>query len=134
MDTRAAAQRWADTWARAWMAGDAERIVALYADSARYSTSPFRDPRMGKSGAREYLVPVLEAQKEVRAWFGEPIVDGDRASVAWWAIALQEGQPVSYAGVSLLCFDDQGLVIDEWDGWNAYEGAYEPTPGCGISG
>jgi len=111
------------------MANQPEPIIALYGDGASYGTAPFREPRMGQSGARDYLAPVLAAQQNVRAWFGEPIVDGDRAAVAWWAIATEEGRLITYAGVSLLRFDEDGLVIDEWDAWNMVEGEREPTPG-----
>ena len=34
MDTRAAAQRWADVWQRGWQEHDAAAISALYADGA----------------------------------------------------------------------------------------------------
>jgi hypothetical protein len=134
MNTRDAARRWADTWQRSWIANKPEPIIALYADSATYATAPFREPQVGKSGARDYLLPVLAAQKDVRAWFGEPMVDGERASVAWWAIATEEGQPITYAGVSLLRFDADGLVIDEWDAWNMLEGERAPPPGWGAAG
>jgi hypothetical protein len=36
MDAKAVAQRWADTWSRAWPQRDAEAITALYADTALY--------------------------------------------------------------------------------------------------
>jgi hypothetical protein len=76
-----------------------------------------------------YLVPVLEAQKEVRVWFGEPIVDGDRAAVQWWAIASEPDGRLTYAGVSILRFDGEGLVVDEWDAWNVDESEREPPSG-----
>ncbi len=60
MDTREAAQRWADVWERGWREHDAAAITALYA-----------------GGGTENL-----------------------------------------AGVSLLRFSDDGLVLEERDFWN----------------
>ncbi len=132
MDTRAAAQRWAVTWRENWAANRPEPIAALYAEGGKYGTSPFREPHIGPAGAMSYLVPVLEAQKEVRAWFGDPIVDGDRAAVQWWATALEPDGRVTYAGVSILRFDSDGLVADEWDAWNVDENLdREPPAGWG---
>src|ERR671935_3158054 len=108
MDTRAAAHRWADTWRDSWVARDGEPIIALYAEGARYATAPFREPQIGPEGARAYVVPVLAEESDVRAWFSEPIVDGDRAAVSWWASFLEEGVEVTYAGTSILRFNDEG--------------------------
>jgi SnoaL-like domain len=133
VNTQAAARRWAETWRDNWVARNGEPIVALYAEGARYSTAPFRDARIGPEGAREYVLPVLAEEAEVKAWFAEPIVDGDRASVSWWASFLEDGIEATYAGTSVLRFNDQGLVVDEWDAWNRADGRLEPPPGWGRS-
>jgi hypothetical protein len=131
VETRDAARRWVETWRENWPANKPEPIAALYAEGGTYGTAPFREPYVGPAGAMSYLVPVLEAQKEVRAWFGEPIVDGDRAAVQWWATALEPDGRLTYAGVSILRFNSDGLVVDEWDAWNVDESEREPTPGWG---
>jgi hypothetical protein len=41
------AKRWADAYARAWLARDAETIVALYAESTVHVTAP-----VGEHGGR----------------------------------------------------------------------------------
>ena len=130
-DSRAAAHRWAQTWRENWIARNGEPIVALYAEGATYSTAPFREPRIGPAGARDYLVPVLAEEADVKAWFGEPIFDGDRASISWWASFLEEGQEATYAGTSVLRLNEEGLVVDEWDTWNRADGRMEPPPGWG---
>jgi hypothetical protein len=131
MDTRSAAQRWADTWRRSWVATEPEPIAALYAPTASYATAPFRTPHIGPAGAIDYLRPVLAEETDVRAWFGEPIVDGDRAAVQWWASLVENGEAVTYAGTSILRFDADGLVIDEWDSWGRADGRLEPRAGWG---
>jgi predicted SnoaL-like aldol condensation-catalyzing enzyme len=133
MDTRAAARRWADTWQRCWTAGEPDEIAALYAPDGRYSTGPFREPYVGPAGALEYLRPVFAAESAVEARFGEPIVDGDRASIQWWASLTEPDRDVTYAGTSTLRFDTDGLVTDEWDSWNETDGRREPPPGWGAT-
>jgi hypothetical protein len=131
MDTRAAAQRWADTWQQSWSARTTEPIVALYAPDAEYLVSPFREPNIGPEGARVYLNRVLAEESEVTARFGEPIVDGDRAAVQWWANYVEAGRPITLAGTSVLRFNDDGLVTDEWDAWEEIEGRRSPASNWG---
>ncbi len=113
MDTRAAAQRWADVWERGWREHDADTILALYADGARWQQHPFRDPEPG------YLARVFSEESSAECEFGTPLVDGDRAAV-WWraSTTLVDGGTEDLAGVSLLRFDAHGLVIEEGDFWN----------------
>ncbi len=50
--------------------------------------------------------------------FGEPIVDGERAAVDWWAVVRSKiGSSQSLAGTSLLQFDEGGLVTEQRDAW-----------------
>jgi hypothetical protein len=55
VDTREAAQRWADVWERGWHEHDADAITALYADGAFWQQHPFREPEPG------YLARVFDA-------------------------------------------------------------------------
>lgn len=86
---------------------------------------------MGPKGAMDYLGPVFADESDVRAWFGEPIVDGNRAAIQWWASLIEDGQEITYAGTSVLRFDADGLVADEWDTWNQADERHEPLPGWG---
>ena len=110
MDTREAAQRWADVWERGWPAHDSEAIGALYADSAFWQQHPFRDPEPG------YITRVFAEEESAQCEFGAPIVDGDRAVVPWSGnTRLIDGGTEDLVGVSLLRFDADGLVVDQRD-------------------
>ena len=51
--------------------------------------------------------------------FGAPLVDGDQAAVPWTAqTRLTDGGSEDLAGVSLLRFGGDGLVVEERDFWN----------------
>jgi len=113
MDTREAAQRWADVWERGWHAHDAPAITALYADGAFWQQHPFRHPEP------DYLGRVFAEEESAQCQFGTPIVDGDQAAVPWTAqTTLAGGGTENLAGVSLLRFGDDGLVVEERDFWN----------------
>lgn len=131
MHTREAARRWADVWQRAWEAREVESVVALYAEGALYSSEPFRVPYRGRDGARDYVSGAFGEEVDVRAWFGQPIVTGNRAAVQWWASLIEERKGVTLAGVSVLTFDSDGLVVDQWDSWNTIDERREPPEGWG---
>jgi hypothetical protein len=113
MDTRAAAQRWADVWERGWREHDARAIAALYAEGAFWQQHPFREPELG------YLARVFAEEESAQCQFGTPIVDGDQAAVPWTAqTRLTDGGTEDLAGASLLRFGPDGLVLEERDFWN----------------
>lgn len=114
METLEAALRWRDTWERGWRAREGAEIVALYAEGAYFRSHPFRDPQ----APRDYIVPTLAEEESAECEFGEPIVDGDRAVVEWSAeTKLKDGGTEKLAGVSLLRFDTDGLVVEQRDFW-----------------
>lgn len=130
-DRRAAAARWARTWTDAWEALDVEPIVALYAPDVTFSTEPFREPYRGRDGVRQYLTRVFGEEEAPRVRVSEPIVDGDRASISWWASLREDGKDVTLAGTSVLRFDPDGLVAEQWDAWNLLPERRDP-PSAGA--
>ena len=129
--TREAAANWAATWKRCWETLERDPIVALYAESITYSSEPFREPYRGRDGVRAYLDGSFGEESDVRAWFGEPVVEGDRAAVSWWATLNESGERITLAGTSVLRFDADGLATDQWDAWNQASGWHEPPAGWG---
>jgi nuclear transport factor 2 (NTF2) superfamily protein len=127
-DPRSAAARWAQVWKRGWEALDPEPVVALYGADATLSTEPFREPYRGRDGVRAYVARVFAEEAEPRVWMAEPIVDGARAAISWWAALRDDGADVTLAGTSSLRFDADGLVIEQWDAWNVHPGRRPPSP------
>jgi nuclear transport factor 2 (NTF2) superfamily protein len=112
VNTREAAQRWANVWERGWRERDPDAIVALYAPDAFWQQHPFREPEPG------YVARVFDEEESARCEFGTPIVDGDRVAVTWSAqTTLVDGGTEDLVGVSLLRFDDDGLVAEQRDIW-----------------
>jgi hypothetical protein len=89
-------------------------IAALYAPDAVFYSHPFRD----RQGPVEYVRWAFGDQEAAQCRFGEPLVDGQRAAVDWWAV-------VTAKDGSLLRFDDDGLVLEQRDAWADADGAHE---------
>ena len=122
MDARLAARQWAEVWQRAWPRADVRAIAALYTPDAVFYSHPFRE----RQSPEEYVRWAFEDQVEAECRFGEPVVDGDRAAVAWWGvIESSDGSVETVAGTSLLRFDEDGLVTEQQDAWGEHEGRRE---------
>jgi ketosteroid isomerase-like protein len=120
--TAEAARRWAEIWAAAWPAADIDAVSALYADDAVFYSHPFRD----RQAPRDYVVWAFADQADAECRFGEPVVEGDRAAVDWWAVmTLEDGSEESIAGASFLRFDAEGLVVEQRDVWALQPGRRE---------
>ncbi|WP_431729219.1 nuclear transport factor 2 family protein [Verrucosispora sp. TAA-831] len=129
MDVRDAAQRWADAWATGWPAQDGERIVELQAEQGDHWASMFRACR-GRAGLRAYVEECFgEETRPAEVWFGVPRVDGDTATVEYWAITYPYDQPVTLSGCTVVRFDADGLVTESRDYSHAKEGRIPPPTG-----
>ncbi|HEX6681067.1 MAG TPA: nuclear transport factor 2 family protein [Gaiellaceae bacterium] len=133
MDVDSAARAWAQGWARAWRATDPDAVAELYADDCVFRSHPFREPHLGRAGAREYAARAFAAEEGAPELvrFGEPIAETDAAAVEYWAVVRERGQPVTIAGIAVLRFGDDGLVREQHDYWALEPGAREPWDGWG---
>jgi hypothetical protein len=114
MEAREAAGRWAQTWERGWRDHQTGEILQLYAAGASLQSHPFREP----VAPPEYIDPTFAEEESAECSFGEPIVDGKWAAVEWSAkTLLKDGGTEKLAGVSLLRFDEDGLVVEQRDFW-----------------
>lgn len=117
------ARRWADGYKVAWEAGDPDAAAALYATDCVFRSAPFREPQPPV----EYTRSVFPEARAVDVHFGEPVADGDRAAVEWWAtLILTAGEEQTLGGCSILRFDAEGLVAEARDYWHLEPGRREP--------
>jgi ketosteroid isomerase-like protein len=132
METDQAVRRWRDTWLRAWPAQDVEAVRSLYGENAVFHSHPFREPHLGADGAAAYASWAFESEETpAECRFGEPVVDGDRATCEYWAVVRADGLEQTIAGVSVIRFDDEGLVAFQRDYWAIEGGRRDPPDGWG---
>ena len=99
-----------------------DAIAALYRPDATFCSHPFR----ALQRPAEYVAWAFADQESAECRFGEPVVDGARAAVDWWAVVTAtDGSLQSLAGTSLLRFDDEGFVVEQRDAWAEAEGRVE---------
>jgi ketosteroid isomerase-like protein len=126
MDAESAARAWVEGWLRAWPAGDADAVGALYAEGAVFRSHPFREPQPPAEYAAWAFADENEVLAECR--FGDPVVDGDRAAVEYWAILRRrDGGEATLAGIAVLRFGADGLVLEQRDYWDLAEGRRPPN-------
>ena len=121
-------RRWAEGYQRAWEADDPDAAAALYAPDCVFRSAPFRDPEPPV----EYTTRIFPEAEARDVHFGEPVEEGDRAAVEWWAtLVTPDGRAQALAGCSMLRFDDEGLVVEARDYWHVQPGRRDPFPGWG---
>jgi ketosteroid isomerase-like protein len=126
VDAEAAVHAWLEAWDQAWRAKDPDALANVYADEVAFRSHPFRDPQ----APLDYAQRAFEDEgEELDLWWGDPIVDGNRATVEWWAVLTEDGELVTLAGTSILRFGADGLVVDQHDYWASTPGRIEPWPG-----
>jgi hypothetical protein len=130
VDAEAAARAWIGAWNRAWRAKDPDALAYVYSEEVVFRSHPFRDPQAPLDYARGVFA---DEGMELDLWWGDPIVDGDRAAVEWWAVLTESGELVTLAGTSILTFGANGLVVDQHDYWASSPGRVEPWPGWATS-
>ena len=130
MDASAAVRGWVKGYSTAWEARDAEAVAAMYAENAVYRSLPFREPLHGRAGVLDYTRWAFSSEQDADFWFGEPVCEGDRAAVEYWAVILaRDGAISTLAGTVLLRFDAEGRVLEHRDYWALEEGRRTPYEG-----
>ena len=79
------------------------------------------------------MVQALGEEEDPKVWMSDPIVDGDRASISWWASLREDGADTTLAGTSVMRFDANGLVVEQWDTWNQVGERREPPDGSPLN-
>lgn len=120
VDIDAAARAWVDAWSEGWAAHDPDLIASRYAEDCEFRSHPFREPLIGREGARRYAEQAFAEERSAVSSFADPIVAADgRAAVEYRAtITAIDGRTATLSGVTVLSFDADGLVQEHRDYWS----------------
>jgi hypothetical protein len=90
--------------------GDLDAFVAVFADDVELYRPETQQRLRGTAGARSFWQQYLATFDEIGSDFSR-VVDGEVGVLEWTSTGrLAGGAPITYAGVSLLDFDDAGKV------------------------
>jgi hypothetical protein len=127
MTVREAAERFARIWESGWARHDATLIATLYAEDCVHRSMPFRPVHQGSRGVVDYIDWAFSTERATEVRFGPPIVDGDRATVEYWATLVEtSGKPTTLAGCAIVRFRPDGLVTEARDYWHITDGHRQP--------
>lgn len=121
---------WVEELREAWEQADSHRAGALFTVDAAYHSHPLQPPLVGREAIEGYWQKATATQANVRVRMGEPLLDGDRAVVEWWAVMTEAGVDTTDAGALVLEFSGEYCRrLREY--WNVAEGFVEPPEGWG---
>jgi len=126
--TPEAARSWTERYARAWRSGDAEAAAALFTEDCVFRSHPFREPE----DAREYTMGAFADEEEVDPRFGEPVIEGDRAAVEYWAAMKEDALELTLAGCLVFRLAPDGRCSEMRDVWTTAPERLEPPAGWGT--
>lgn len=133
---RATVVRWVETYLRAWRDKDDVAVGRIFTDDAVYQEIPGDEAHtyVGRRAIQEYWRTITAPQSEVTTRYGEPLVDGDRASVELW-VTLRVGETwLTIVETNVLYFARNGKVRRNVEYWIARDGRFDPPPGWGSRG
>jgi len=120
-------QNWLDEYGRAWINGDPDHVVTLFADNTTYRETPFDDPMRGRGEIREYWQNgAAEAQEDVEFASQVWAIKDDTAIAGWQARFTRKasGARVELDGIFRLVFSKEQstlrcTTLEEW--WHSKE-------------
>ena len=90
--------------------GDLDAFVAIFADDVELYRPETQQHLDGVAGARSFWEQYLATFDQISSDFSR-VVDGEVGVLEWTSTGQRSGgSPITYAGVSLLDFDDAGKV------------------------
>ena len=122
---------WARRYARAWETRDADVLDELFTEDASYRAHPFRETHVGIAAIRDYWRVATRTQRQAEVRMGQPVVDGDRVAIEWWATLLDDDVEMTLPGCLLLRFAADGRCSELREYWHLEGGYSEPFDGWG---
>jgi ketosteroid isomerase-like protein len=119
---------WIERYRTAWEEADADVVGELFTEDATYLSSPFGQAHRGREEIREYWRRATGSQSRVRVEMGQPVVDGRRVVVEWWAQMDDDGTPLTLPGALVRHFDAEGRCRALREYYNLEVGRRIPPP------
>ena len=108
--------RWVAEYERAWRTGDVDAVPRLFADGARYRTSPYEEAIVGHAEIQAFW---LDDEGRTFSMTAEPVAVDGRDAVVRVEVRYLEPVAQEYRDLWVLRFAADGRVEDfeEWAYW-----------------
>ena len=108
--------RWVAEYERAWREGDVVAVPRLFADGARYRSSPYAEPRVGHAAIQDFW---LDDEGRTFTMTAEPVAVEGRDAVVRLDVRYLEPVDQEYRDLWVLRFAPDGRVeeFEEWAYW-----------------
>jgi hypothetical protein len=123
---------WLARYRRAWIERDADAAGLLFTEDGIYREKPFDAAYVGRAAIRDYWANVTASQTAVELRYGQPVVDGRRVAIEWWANLETTGGALTLAGEFMLLFAESGECRELREYWLLTQGRVEAPPGWGA--
>ncbi len=120
-------ERWIARYEDAWRSGDAEAAAELFTEDCVFRSHPFREPE----DAREYTRREFADEEDVEPHFGEPVVEGDRVAVEYWAAMKEDALDLTLAGCLVFRLAPDGRCSEMRGVWTTAPERLEPPADWG---
>ena len=111
--------RWLDDYGKAWVDGDPDAVVVLFAEDAAYQETPFENHMFGKEEIFRYWVEgAQDSQRDVKFEYQIICIKENTGYAHWRAsfVAVPSDTLVELDGIVAIKFDGNGqcLQLHEW--------------------
>ena len=117
--------KWLDDYGKAWVDGEPDAVVRLFAEGAHYHETPFDEPMVGREAIRKYWQEGAEhGQRDVEFKCDVAAVTGNTGYARWEAtfVRVPSGSFVELQGFLQADFDGEGKCIAFREWWHRREG------------
>jgi ketosteroid isomerase-like protein len=130
---RQMAQRFVDRYKQVWEDWDVDGWVDLFSDDAVYYEHPTDETLVGSEQLAEYLRKEHSEEGQASVRMGEPIVDGDKLVVEFWATMIRDdGERATLTGCMIARLDpSDGRCVHYRQYWFELDGHVAPFDGWG---
>jgi hypothetical protein len=113
--------KWLDDYGKAWVDGDPDAVVVLFAEDAAYQETPFENHMLGKDEIYRYWVDgAQESQRDIEFDYQIISIKENTGYTHWTAsfISVPSNALVELDGIMAIKFDDDGKCVKLREWWH----------------
>ena len=116
--------KWLDDYGQAWVDGDPNAVVTLFAKDAAYQETPFENHMFGREEIFRYWVDgAQDSQRDVKFEYQIIGIKENTGYAHWTAsfVRVPSNALVELDGIMAIMFDDDGKCVQLREWWHKRE-------------